>query len=315
MSRSEAELPSFADKLKTALNSHIIKRVITCATSLAAARDLHVTCTPWLGRNLHQEEMGTLFNILKFYQNGVPYESVCNALYFGHGTMTQVEYFLVFPHTKRDLRKDVKMLEKWHDKVHRPAFQNAWAQVREGRYQFEQPDMPTFECCRANSQAHREADVRDIDLPIHLEWPSAKTRTSKGRKGTDILDDAWHRMKKIVANDPELEDLRDMVLAVVVGKCGQPDPNAEDALKSAKLEQALDVRFLIADITVVFDGICVMKNPFAQGKVDLNANTRHLAKKRKAGLARLEGEPEPKRAELDAGIMVKAEVDVDMMVA
>lgn len=215
---------SFAHLFSVEKSSHVVDSACARLESLAAIKDLRWFCTSWISPTLSVEEGDRLYSTL---YNGAPKEGsdggLCeNSLYIGSSTITRAKVYCVFPHLKRDIRYDSELLEKWHDLVIRPAFEQSWRQGWEGSRGI--PKIPkTFKALKAESQAagkklHERNPKRwpePFSQPMEEEWPS-EFLGGTVHKWDECLDLAWKSMCDSVEDNQDLYELQDMFLVTTI---------------------------------------------------------------------------------------------------
>ncbi|KAF2119742.1 hypothetical protein BDV96DRAFT_568132 [Lophiotrema nucula] len=206
----------------------VLKHGSVLVSSLASSRlRFHSACLPYTGPQLTLSEAYHAFQMLRKIEVDIPnktdlkLEDVMNALYLGletaatarggadagRGDAMGLKYFVVFPHLRKDIRKDTGLLEKWQKRVLIPAWERAWEEAL--RLPRDGSSLQSYEDYSSNAVAG-QSDLRHADWPVLMEDSRVEALVCSS------LDNAWTQMKQAVAEDESLHSLRDMLLIAIV---------------------------------------------------------------------------------------------------
>lgn len=218
-------------------------------TSLAFSNRLTWEQTPWATCTLHGRVTNYInerdAHIITEYlttQCGldVPNEAIQHALSFGvayspdtnepNGVYPQ--FFVVFPHLKRNISRDPNFLEIWHDQIVKPAFDRAWKDSglvkvcgsekdHIGRFL---PSGGTHTDCDAHpAKGFLERLANGNPGFVNARWPEwpdspVAGRASEGKHSNTrakIFDEAWKSIIGMVDGHPDMNEFREPFLLAV----------------------------------------------------------------------------------------------------
>ncbi|KAF2790190.1 hypothetical protein K505DRAFT_377702 [Melanomma pulvis-pyrius CBS 109.77] len=221
----ERDIPSIA-------TIAVAKRCVTklsfaVATSMAVAKRLTWEQTPWLLHSLSEDDIRHIAKCLSVYKDGViSNKAIYNALFFGetdrdvqHNEYTGPgpQLFVLFPHVRRDIRRDASFLAVWHDELVLPAFNTAWrdsglVETSVGSFQRKQGRPSTGFI--AHLKAGRRYMVRD-SWPAWYDSSSGRVEGKFSDKRAHVFDEAWKSITGMLKDYPGLHEFQDPMLIVV----------------------------------------------------------------------------------------------------
>jgi hypothetical protein len=227
-STHEAEIRSLGTKARVNQVPGRCKTNFTFAipSSLAFFKRLTWEQTPWTLNPISASKA----RIISSY-TFLPVDALQNALplgvsYTGESNAEKKQYphlYVVFHRLRRNITRDPKFLEFWHDEVVKPAFDLAW----EESGLVEVHGMPsdvrgtsgrwgegTWTQCNADPASHFfELLCGDRNKSVHTAWPEYSDAWEGGQEGqfsdirAKLFDEAWTAMKGMVSGyAAELQD-------------------------------------------------------------------------------------------------------------
>ncbi|KAF2993042.1 hypothetical protein E8E13_000836 [Curvularia kusanoi] len=263
------------------MHDQVPKAAFFRATSLGAVRGLQLTRVPWLDRLGFQASHHVTTMLLPF-TNGVfshadTYTMVTNALYLGNSPShsDDLRLFVAFPNLKEDIRNNSRLLACFWQRCMLPAIDAIHTPQR--LYdETESMDYITYDKGDGMKDLDESLATFALHTPV-LRHDSAQLFS---------LDQAWEIIEQTVANDPDLQALKDLFLIIsweapAVSSALWQTPSFEQFLNPASIDQTC--------AKVVHEEM--------RHKRPALKDIRTISRKRSATLSQLEDRPDAKRTQ------------------
>ncbi|KAF9690603.1 hypothetical protein EKO04_011516 [Ascochyta lentis] len=262
---------------------HTPKAAFFRAASVGAVRGLQLTRVPWLDRLGFQASHHITAMLRPFtastFSHADTYNMVTNALYLGNSPSysDDLRLFVVFPHLKEDIRNNSRLLACFWQRCMLPAIDAVHSPSRLSERDGGGMDY-------ISHVPGDEMDCLDESLATFgLHTPGQCHDNAQ----LYSLDQAWESIEQTVANDEDLQSLRDIFLII----SWEAPPVSTGTWQTSSFEH-----FLNLDLV---DERCgkVLYEKMREERPGLETRTRTISRKRSATLTQLENRPDAKRAQ------------------